>query len=157
MTNLERYKIKPNTIPVLQNIKIHFLSHTNVDPKQFQEYKNVVAEKLHILKGITDINIKEVFFKPYTNENIIALIDMEIKTMDLVRAINEYVRADASLYLKWNNDVRYDRFDSQMLSQYRQEEPNKENIEDVKQIILNEYRNGSLNNCYKAETERRHS
>ena len=28
-----------------------------------------------------------------------------------------------------------DRFDSQMLSQYRQEEPNKENIEDVKQII----------------------
>ena len=136
----ERIQDQAERNPSPTEHKNPFFVTYNVDPKKFQEYKNVVAGKLHILKGITDINIKEVFFKPYTNENIIVLIDMEIKTMDLVRAINEYVRADASLYLKWNNDVRYDRFDSQMLSQYRQEEPNKENIEDVKRIILNEYR-----------------
>ena len=60
--------------------------------------------------------------------------------MDLVKAINEYIRADASLYLRWNNDVHYDRFYSQMLSQYKSEGPDKENIENVEQIILDEYK-----------------
>ena len=110
----------------------------NVDPKQFQNYKNVVAEKSHILKEIVDINIKEVFFKPYKNKDIILLINMEIRTMDLVRSINEYMRADASLYLQWADPVRYDRFDSQMLSQYKEEEPDKENIKSIRQIISDE-------------------
>ena len=79
----------------------------NVDPKKFQDHKNVIAEKLHILRDITDINIKEVFFKPYRNKDIISLINMEIRTMDLVRSINEYMRADASLYLKWRSRVFY--------------------------------------------------
>ena len=96
-----------------------------------------MAEKLRILKDIADMNIKETFFKPYTNENIIALINMEVKTMDLVKAINEYIRADASLYLKWIYPASYYRFDSQMLSQYRKDEPDKENIKNVRQIISN--------------------
>ena len=87
-----------------------------------------MAKKLRTLKDITDINIKEVFFKPYTDKDIIALISMEIRTIDLVKTINEYVRADASLYLQWRDHVFYDRFDSQMLSKYREEKPEKENI-----------------------------
>ena len=58
--------------------------------------------------------------------------------MDLVRAINEYVRADAYLYLEWGDRVLYNRFNSQMLSQYREEEPDEKNIKNVKQIISNE-------------------
>lgn len=112
----------------------------NVDLKQFQEHKNVVAGKLHTLKNIMDINIKKVFFKPYKNEDIISLINMEIRTMDLVRSINEYMRADASLCLEWGDPVRYNQFDSQMLSQYREEEVDKENIKNVKQIISDELR-----------------
>ncbi|MCY3721827.1 MAG: hypothetical protein OXG97_06365 [Candidatus Poribacteria bacterium] len=112
----------------------------NVDPEQFQDHKNVVAEKLHILKDIMDINIKEVFFKPYADKDLIALINMETKTMDLVRAINEYIRGDASLYLEWGDPVRYNRFDSQMLSQYREEEVNTDNIKNVEQLIASEIR-----------------
>ena len=114
----------------------------NVDLEQFQEHKNVVAEKLHILKDIIGMNIKEVFFKPYTNKNIIRLINMQRKIMDLIRAINEYIRADASLYLKWENPwssdkLSYDKFDSQMLSKYKEEEPDEENIKNIERIVLN--------------------
>ena len=123
----------------------------NVDPEQFQDHKNVVAEKLHILKDIMDIKIKEVFFKPYADKDIIALINMETKIMDLVRAINEYMRADASLYLKWKNDVRYNWFDSQMLSQYREEEANTDNIKNVEQLISSELKDFS-NNWYDNES-----
>ena len=110
----------------------------NVDLKQFQDYKNVVAEKFHVLKDIMDVNIKEVFFKPYTNKDIIVLINIQIKTMDLVRAINEYIRADASVYLEWRYPIRYDQFGSQMLSEYKQEEADKENIKNVEQLISDE-------------------
>ena len=110
----------------------------NVDPKKFQNYKNIIAEKLYILKDIRDINIKEVFFKPYRNKDIISLINMKIRTMDLVRSINEYMRADASLYLEWPGPVRYGRFYSQMLSQYREEEADKENIKNVERLISDE-------------------
>ena len=96
-------RVKENDSPIEQKNPL-FVTY-NVGPIQFQEYKNVVAEKLHILKDIVDMNIKEAFFKPYTNTNIIALINMEIRTMDLVKAINEYVRADASLY--WNGGILY--------------------------------------------------
>ena len=58
--------------------------------------------------------------------------------MDLIRTINEYMRADASLYLQWRDPVRYDRFNSQMLSQYREKEVEKENIKNVEQIISDE-------------------
>ena len=102
-----------------------------------------MAEKLRIVKGVTDVNIKEVFFKPYTNENIIALINMQIRTMDFVKAINEYMRADASLYLQWKDPVLYSLFDSQMLSQYREEKPDKENIKNVEELISSEIRNFS--------------
>ena len=114
-----------------------------VDPKQFQDHKNVVSEKFQILKDITDINIKEVFFKPYTDKDIIALINIQTKTMDLVKAINEYMRADASLYLEWRDSVFYNRFDSQMLSQYKQEEADKDNIKNVEQTISSELRDFS--------------
>lgn len=110
----------------------------NVDPEQSQNHKHVVAEKFRILKGIIDINIKEVFFKPYTDKDIIALINIELKTMDLVRAINEYMRADASLYLEWGDPVRYNRFDSQILSQYREKEVDKDNIKNVERLISSE-------------------
>ena len=63
--------------------------------------------------------------------------------MDLVRAINEYMRADASLYLEWKDPIRYNRFDSQMLSQYREEKPDKENIKNVNQIISDELKDFS--------------
>ena len=115
--------------------KYPFFVTYNVDLKQLQDYKDAVAEKIHILEEIMDINIKEVFFKPYTNKNIISLIGIELKTMDLVRAINEYIRTDASLYLEWGDRVLYSQFYSQMLSQYKQEEANEENIKDVRQII----------------------
>ena len=115
--------------------KYPFFVTYNVDLKQLQDYKDAVAEKIHILEEIMDINIKEVFFKPYTNKNIISLIGIELKTMDLVRAINEYIRTDASLYLEWGDRVLYNQFYSQMLSQYKQEEANEENIKDVRQII----------------------
>ena len=115
--------------------KYPFFVTYNVDLKQFQDYKDAVAKKIHILEEIMDINIKEVFFKPYTNKNIISLIGIELKTMDLVRAINEYIRADASLYLEWGDRVLYNQFYSQMLSQYKQGEANEENIKDVRQII----------------------
>ena len=85
--------------------KYPFFVTYNVDLKQLQDYKDAVAEKIHILEEIMDINIKEVFFKPYTNKNIISLIGIELKTMDLVRAINEYIRTDASLYLEWGDRV----------------------------------------------------
>ena len=116
-----------------------FVTH-NVDLKQFQDHKNVVAEKLHILKDIVDMNIKEAFFKPYTNTNIIALINMEIRTMDLVKAINEYVRADACLYLEWGDRILYNRFNSQILSQYREREADKDNIKKAEQLISSELR-----------------
>ncbi len=122
----------------------------NVDPKQFQEHKNVVAEKLYILKDIVDMNIKETFFKPYTNTKIIALINMQTRTMDLIRTINEYIRANASLYLEWKSDtpydeLRYDTFDSQILSEYKTQKIDQENIKNVKELILNEFRNFSDN------------
>ena len=111
----------------------------NVDPKQFQKHKHLIAEKLLVLKDIIDVNIKGVFFKRYTTQNIIALIDMEIKTMDLIRTINEYMRADASLYLGWERDIiYYNHFDSQILSEYKQEEADKENIKNIEQIISSE-------------------
>ena len=134
-------QVKQNNSPTED--KNPFFVTYNVDLKQFQEHKNVVAGKLHTLKDIMDINIKEVFFKPYTNEDIIALINIEIKTMDLIRAINEYVRADACLYLQWPDHVRYNRFNSQMLSEYREREAGKENIKNAEQIILDELRNFS--------------
>ena len=91
-------------------------------------------------RDIMDINIKEVFFKSYKNKDIISLINVEIRTMDLVRSINEYMRADASLYLEWGDPIRYNRFDSQILSQYREEEADKNNIKNVRQIISNEFK-----------------
>ena len=123
--------------------KNSFFVTYNVDPTQFREHKNVVAEKLYTLKDIMDIKIKEVFFKPYTNENIISLIKMEMRTMDLVRATNEYMRADASLYLEWRDLVHYSRFDSQMLSEYKQEEVDTENIKNVERLISSELRDFS--------------
>ena len=48
------------------------------------------------------------------------------------------MRADASLYLQWRGPIYYNQFDSQMLSQYNQEEANEENIKDIRQIISNE-------------------
>ena len=98
-----------------------------------------------------DINIKEVFFKPYKNKHIISLINMEIRTIDLVRSINEYMRADASLYLKWGDPIRYNQFHSQILSQYREEGADKDNIKYVEQIISGELRNFS-NDWYDNET-----
>ncbi len=72
-------RVKQNNSPTEH--KNPFFVTYNVDLKQFQEHKNVVAEKLHTLKDIMDINIKEVFFRPYKNEDIISLINMEIRTM----------------------------------------------------------------------------
>ena len=129
-------QVRQNDSPTEQK-NLFFLTY-NVDPKQFQEHKNVVAKKLRILKNIRDMNIKEVFFKPYTNKDIISLISMEIRTMDLVRAINEYMRADASLYLQWRDPVLYNRFDSQILRQYREKEADKDNIKNAEQLILSE-------------------
>ena len=110
----------------------------NVDPIQFQNHKNVVAEKLNILKNIMDMNIKEIFFRPYTDKNIIALISMEMRTMDLIRSINEYMRADANLYLEWGDLIHYNRFGSQILSQYREKEVGKDNIKNVERLISSE-------------------
>lgn len=123
--------------------KYPFLVTYNVDPNQFQDHKNVVAEKLYILKDIRDMNIKEAFFKLYRDKDLISLINMETKIMDLVKAINEYIRADASLYLKWGDHILYDRFDSQILSQYGGNKPDKENIKNVKQIISDELKDFS--------------
>ncbi|MDE0469772.1 MAG: hypothetical protein OYL97_22235 [Candidatus Poribacteria bacterium] len=142
-------RVKQNNSPTEH--KNPFFVTYNVDLKQFQEHKNVVAEKLHTLKDIMDINIKEIFFKPYKNEDIISLINMEIRTMDLIRAINEYVRADACLYLQWRDHVRYNRFNSQMLSEYREREAEKENIKKAEEIISGELRNFS-NDWYDNET-----
>ncbi len=58
--------------------------------------------------------------------------------MDLIRAINEYVRADACLYLQWGDRVLYSRFNSQMLSQYREEEADKDSIKNAEQLISSE-------------------
>ena len=129
-------RVKENNSPTEH--KNPFFVTYNVGLKQFQEHKNVVAGKLHTLKDIMDINIKEVFFKPYTNEDIIALINMEIRTMDLVKAINEYVRADACLYLEWGDRILYNRFNSQMLSQYREEEVDKDSIRNAEQLVSSE-------------------
>ncbi len=140
----ERIQDQAERNPSPTEQKRPFFVTYNVDLKQFQDHKNVVAEKLHILKDVADMNIREVFFELYTDkDDLIALINIELKTMDLVKAINEYIRADASLYLRWNDDVRYNRFDSQMLGQYREDKPDKENIKNVKQIISDELKDFS--------------
>ena len=142
-------RVKQNKSPIEQKNPL-FVTY-NVSPTQFQDHKNVVSEKLHILKDIIGINIKEVFFKPYRDKNIIALINIELKTMDLVRAVNEYMRADASLYLEWGDPIRYNRFYSQMLSEYEEVVVDKENIKNVKQIISNEFKD-FLENWYDNES-----
>lgn len=144
-----QHRVKGNRSPIEH--KNPFFVTYNVDPTQLQEHKNVVAEKLYILKEIRDVNVKEAFFKPYKDKDMIALINMEIKTMDLVRAINEYMRADASVYLEWRDPVLYSRFDSQILGQYREEKVNQENIKNVEQLISSELKDFS-NNWYDNES-----
>ncbi len=63
-------RVKQNDSPT-EDENPFFVTY-NVDLKQFQEHKNVVAGKLDTLKDIIGISIKEVFFKPYKDEDCTA-------------------------------------------------------------------------------------
>ena len=100
-----------------------FVSY-NVDENSIVSDKESVFKKFKELFKIHNVSRKDILLKGYSNQQLILLINLSLGIFDLMRAINEYIRGDASLCLEWKNigyPLQFDEFNSVLLENFKNE------------------------------------
>ena len=114
-----------------------FLSY-NIDEESIERDKESVFRKLKGLFEIQSVNRKDILLKDYSNQELILLTDLSSRIFDLMRAINEYIRGDASVYLTWDNvggPFRFQNFNSTLLKVFKDTTITEDTLKLVKERI----------------------
>jgi len=110
----------------------------NVDEDSIVSDKESIFKELKGLFKIQNANRKEILLKDYSSQEILLLINLSLGIFDLMRAINEYIRGDASVYLKWEHwgrPFRFDRFNSIILKDFKDEATTEDTLKLVRERI----------------------
>ena len=113
-----------------------FLSY-NIDEESMERDKESLFKKLKGLFKIQSVNRKDILFKNYSNQKLNLLINLSLDVLDLIKAINEYVRGDALIYLDWGTfeTPRFQNFNSTLLKDFRDTTITKDNLKLVRERI----------------------
>ena len=110
----------------------------NTDENSIVSDKESIFKELKGLFKIQNANRKEILLKDYSSQEILLLINLSLGIFDLMRAINEYIRGDASVYFDWKNggqSFRFDHFNSILLKDFKDETMTEDTLKSVREII----------------------
>ena len=110
---------KKNFFEVDFDVDDVFVSY-NIDENSIESDKESIFKKLKVLVKIQNVYRKDILLKDHSNQKLIHLINLSLDIFDLMRAINEYIRGDASVYLQWKrSSFRFNQFNSTLLEDFR--------------------------------------